>query len=179
MPRKKPPSRIVVQRSRNNVKRRLVSVLPALESRLALAECVRYGAYSKHKYKPDAYGLAPYAGMDVDRTYCDAHASFGKESASRIPALLRRAVMLGLWSEQHVGEVPSLLWTVDESGWVFELRMTNVAQAQYHGYPLLSGDAFAKRVLARVAEVCRAQENPAAQDPDLRAAIVAAETFYR
>lgn len=44
--------------------------------------------------------------------------------------------MLGLWSDQHNKDAPSLLWTLDESGWIFELRITNPGLLQYHGYPI-------------------------------------------
>ncbi len=139
-----------------------------------------YGAYSKHKFNPSAYGLRPYAGLDVDRTYCDAHSHFGKGDFVRVPFLLRRGVMLGLWSDQNSGDAPSLLWTIDDTGWIFELRITNAGQAQYHGYPILPGDAFARHVLVRAREVAFGEDDfPVDQDPSAQAAIAAAETFYR
>lgn len=153
MTRKKPAPRIVVQRSRNNAKRRLIATLPNAVSRAELSARVVYGAYSKHKFNPTAYKLSPYAGQDEERTYCDAHANFGKEDFRRIHTLLERGVMLGLWSEQNDGDAPSLLWTLDESGWIFELRITNSGQSQYHGYPVLPGDAFARHVLIRARAV--------------------------
>lgn len=139
-----------------------------------------YGPYSKHKFIPTAYKLRPYAGPDVERTYCDAHASFGKDDFVRIPDLLKRGVMLGLWSDQNDGDVPRLLWTIDENGWIFELRITNSGQAQYHGYPVLPGDAFARHVLVRAREVAFAEgEFSVDQDLKAQAAVAAAETFYR
>ncbi len=153
MARRKPPSRIVVQRSRNNAKRRLIAAVPAHASRVALSGRVTYGGYAKHKFHPTAYKLTAYAGQDVERTYCDEHAGFGKDDFVRIPTLLARGMMLGLWSEQNDGEAPGLLWTIDDSGWIYELRITNAGQTQYHGYPVLPGDAFARHVLARAREV--------------------------
>lgn len=180
MSRKKPVPRIVIQRSRNNANRRLIATMPTTASRAELSACVNYGAYSKHKYNPTAYKLRPYAGPDVERTYCDAHSNFGMGDFIRIPTLLNRGVMLGLWSDQSSGDVPSLLWTIDESGWIFELRITNSGQAQYHGYPILPGDAFARHVLVRAREVAFAEgEFPVDRDPNAQAAIAAAETFYR
>lgn len=178
--RKKPASRIVTQRSRDNANRRLSATLPTTASRAKLSARVTYGPYSKHKFIPTAYKLTPYAGPDVERTYCDAHASFGKGDFVRIPDLLKRGVMLGLWSDQNDGDVPRLLWTIDENGWIFELRITNSGQAQYHGYPVLPGDAFARHVLVRAREVAFAEgEFPVDQDLKAQAAIAAAETFYR
>lgn len=180
MTRKKPAPRIVVQRSRNNANRRLIATLPTQASREALSTCVTYGAYSKHKFNPTAYKLSPYAGQDEERTYCDAHAKFGKENLNRIPSLLVRGVMLGLWSDQNSGDVPSLLWTLDESGWIFELRITNPGQAQYHGYPVLPADAFARQVLVRARAVAfNDRELLVGRDPGVQTAIAKAETFYR
>lgn len=180
MPRKKPAPRIVEQRSRNNAKRKLIAALPDADARLQLAAVVAYGAYSKHKFNPTAYKLAPYAGLDEERTYCDAHAHFGKEQFDRIPGLLERGVMLGLWSEQLNGGAPSLIWTLDESGWIFELRITNPGLSQYHGYPVLPGDAFARHVLVRARAVAFDEgEFPVSLASSTHVAIAAAEAFYR
>lgn len=180
MPRKKPAPRVVVQRSRNNANRRLIATLPTIASREALSARATYGGYAKHKFNPTAYKLSPYAGQDEERTYCDAHANFGKDNLDRISSLLARGVKLGLWSEQATDDVPSLLWTIDESGWIFELRITNAGQAQYHGYPVLPGDAFARQVLRRAREVAfREHTLPAGQDVGIQTAIAAAERFYR
>ncbi len=180
MSRKKPAPRIVVRRSRNNAKRSLTASLPSAESRVELLERATYGPYSKHKFNPTAYKLSPYAGQDEERTYCDAHAGFGKDSFERIPKLIERGVRLGLWSDQNDGDNPSLLWTLDESGWIFELRITNSGQAQYHGYPILRGDAFARCVLVRARTVAYAEgEIPVDLVPGAQAAIAAAEAFYR
>jgi hypothetical protein len=180
MSRKKPALRIVTQRSRENANRRLNATPPTTACRAELSARVTYGPYSKHKFNPTAYNLVPYSGPDVERTYCDAHANFGKGEFVRIPDLLKRGVMLGLWSDQIDREVPRLLWTIDENGWIFELRITNSAQAQYHGYPVLPGDAFARHVLVRAREVAFAEsEYSVDQDPKAQAAIAAAEAFYR
>lgn len=77
------------------------------------------------------------------------------------------------------GDAPALLWTIDESGWIFELRITNAGQTQYHGYPVLQGDAFARHVLVRAREVLAKGEFPVDQDQGAQAAIAAAEVFYR
>jgi hypothetical protein len=179
MARRKPESRIVVQRSRNNANRRLIAVLPDVAERRALAANVSYGAYAKHKFNPTAYKLSPYAGRDEERTYCDAHAGFGKDQFRRIATLLQRGVMLGLWSDHKNGDCPSLLWTIDESGWIFELRVTNTGQLQYHGYPVLPGDAFARHVLARAREVLAIEQQLVDNDSGVLDAIATAEIFYR
>lgn len=180
MSRKKPEPRIKAQRSRNNVSRQLITALPTMALRKELSARVTYGPYSKHKFNPTAYKLTPYAGQDEERTYCDAHADFGKKDFIRIPTLLVRGVMLGLWSDQNDGDAPRLLWTLDENGWIFELRITNAGQAQYHGYPVLPGDAFARHVLVRARDVgFNEGEFPRDDAHDVQTAIAAAETFYR
>ena len=180
MARRKPAPRLVTERSRDNPHRRLCVAVPGIDLRGALAARVTYGPYAKHKYNPIPYGLAPYAGSDVERTYCDAHSKFGLPDFHRIPKLLLRAVMLGLWSDQAKGEAPSLLWTIDDTGWIFELRITNAVQYQYHGYPLLQSDAFARQVLIRAREVAFADRAfPFKPDPEARSAIASAEVFYK
>jgi hypothetical protein len=145
-----------------------------------LAERASYGSYSKHKYNPAAYGLTPYAGQDEERTYCDEHAGFRKSDIARVPTLLRRGIQLGLWSERIADEIPTILWTIDDNGWIYELRVTNVGLFQYHGYPVLANDAFAKQVLARARYVAfDAGGFQIQNDPNVGAAIVAAEVFYR
>lgn len=180
MGRRRPNPRVAPARSRNNPKRRLSAKLPTIAQRQALAAQARYGPYSKHKYHPTAYGLQPYAGGDEERTYCDAHANFGRADFSRIPLLLRRGILLGLWGGQSAGGDPTMFWTIDDTGWIYELRMTNAGQALYHGYPVLTGDAFAKQVLARARAVAFAPSGFQIQnDPSLNVAIAAAEAFYR
>lgn len=178
MTRKKPARRVVPQRTNNNVKRRL-ALTPTAEERDSLLGRVMYGAYSKHKLNPAEYGLDAYNGPDEERTYCDKHSSFYKNDTRRIPRLLRRSVKLGLWSEQAAQGVPRLLWTIDKTGWIFELRITNTGLAQYHGYPLLPGDAFANIVLERLNQIVTASDYLPSQDPELVAALGVAEKFYK
>lgn len=180
MTRRRPPKRIITERSRNNAKRKLMDNAPTAGERDDLAAFAKYGPYSKHKLNPQSYGLDPYAGPDEDRTYCDAHANFLQTDASRIPLLMKRGIQLGLWAVRGSADVPRLLWTIDDNGWIYELRITNATQAEYHGYPLLPGDAFTKQLLARAREAAF----PAAgftinNDPNVQAAILAAEAHYR
>ncbi|EJZ17865.1 hypothetical protein RCCGEPOP_28579, partial [Rhizobium sp. Pop5] len=98
----------------------------------------------------------------------------------RIPQLLRRGLHLGLQSERAAGDVPAMLWTIDDTGWIYELRITNAGQAEYHGYPILQNDAFARQILARSRTVAFAQGGfTITDDENFRAAIEAAEAFYR
>jgi len=178
MGRKKPERRLVTQRTNNNVKRQL-ALNPATEKQNFLLKSVKYGAYSKHKRNPSLYGLAAYNGPDEERTYCDEHASFFKKDVGRIPHLLARAVRFGLWSEQVAQGVPRLLWTIDNTGWIFEFRITNTGHAEYHGYPILPNDAFAKVVLASGGQTIAAGRCIDSQDSDISSAVAAAERRYK
>ena len=172
--------RVTPERSRHNPKRRLIAIAPGKGERDALGKRATYGPYSKHKLNPHAYGLKPYAGQDDERTFCDAHAAFKPEDCARIPRLLLRGIDLGLWSERGDEDGPALLWTIDDNGWIFELRVTNAGLAQYHGYPVLPGDAFAQHVLTRARDVASASLGSQIQnDLTLYSAIAKAEAFYR
>ena len=99
---------------------------------------IRYGGSSKHKWHPHLFGLEPYRGERGDATLCDAHARFQPEDMQRVPDLLvraRRAALIG-----------TLIWTVDDNGWIYELECTNQVQNEHHGYPLRGGDATAEVV---------------------------------
>lgn len=59
----------------------------------------------------------------------------------RIPRLFDRAKAAGL--------IGNLIWTVDDSGWIYELQLSNAQQKEWHGYPMLPDDPFARQVGAR------------------------------
>lgn len=102
---------------------------------------IRYGCSGKHKRNPYIYNISPYHGRDIDRSLCDEHADFQKSDMVRIPLLFRRAELSGL--------AGSLIWTVDDNGWIYELMSTNVGLNEWHGYPLLPTDSFARQVWVR------------------------------
>jgi len=154
--------------------------MPPVVARTDLVGRCHYGPYAKHKYNPGAYRLKPYEGGDEERTYCDEHAKFGKADFARIPDLLERGIMLGLWGEHSLGEDPAMLWTIDDNGWIYELRITNAVQAEYHGYPVLEGDAFAQQVITRARRVASSPEDSGLQAvKNAQAAIAAAQAMYK
>lgn len=180
MSRKKPPLRVKPERSRNNQKRQLCATPPAPDLREAFAAMAAYGCYSKHKYNPSAYGLTPYAGTDEERTYCDAHADFNPADVARIPILLRRGILAGLWAEYSKDTPPRMLWTVDDNGWIYELRITNAGLGQYHGYPVLPSDAFSRKVMeAFMAWASSDGAGELQRDPGIRVAAAAMQDRYR
>lgn len=180
MGRRKPPLRVVTQRSSDNQKRRLCLVPPQHPAGRNLAERATYGCYSKHKYHPRAFGQKPFAGIAEDRTYCDAHADFQPVDMTRVGLLLRRGIMAGLWSENVSHGDPSRLWTIDDNGWIYEIRITIPGRAQYHAYPLLPNDAFTREVLARFIDwASDLDANQLRNDPMVPDALRAAQERYR
>ena len=50
-------------------------------------------------------------------------------------------------------ELPARVWAVDDdTGIVYEGRITNAEQTEYHGFPLLASDPFAEEVVRLWAE---------------------------
>jgi hypothetical protein len=159
MSRKKPPRRLVVQRSGNNEKRRLREPPPDVEFLQELADRAHFEGSAKHKLEPHAFGMVP-APSGNDDTFCDGHAGFSPTDMARVPDLLRRGILAGLIGHNDVKGDPTLIWTVDDNGWIYEARITLPTQALYHGYPLLPADAFARKVIARYTLWVYAQPNP-------------------
>lgn len=143
---KKPPRRIdIPPRDSDNAKRRLHPAPdPALMERLCGA--ARYAGYAKHKAAPADFGLPPYNKPRGDATLCDGHARFTPSQVSSIPRLLRRGIRAGL-----IGDSPRIIWTVGDDGWIFEGRITNAEQDEYHGYPVRPTEPIAEPVYRRYA----------------------------
>lgn len=156
--RRKPIRRLIVERSSDNAKRRLCE--PALneEARAALASRARFQGSAKHKLQPLAFGLRP-APRNEDTTYCDGHSDFQPSDMTRAEMLLQRGILAGLTGRVEKHGDPTLLWTVDDNGWIYECRITTPSRAIYHGYPLLLADAFAKMVIARFEKWAHNQQN--------------------
>lgn len=105
---------------------------------------IRYGCSGKHKSNPYHYDVAPYHGKDSDRSLCDAHTGFTKPDLARVPFLFGRAKQAGL--------AGNLIWTVDDTGWIYELQVTNAGQNEWHGYPVLPSDPFAQQIWDRFSD---------------------------
>lgn len=140
----KPPSRKPLPRRDDSRRKRWLAPAPTPEEVAARFRNIRYICYGKHKANPHLYGSEPYRGPDSDRTLCDDHAGFLRNDLARIPALLERAAAARL--------IGNLIWTVDDTGWIYQLELTNSVQNEWHGYPLLPSDAFAYQVWKRFAE---------------------------
>jgi hypothetical protein len=120
--------------------------LPIGASLLAALAAVRYVGSSKHKANPKIFGLEPYLGKRGDATLCDTHAGFGSVHMSAIPSLLGRGMRAGLLGTNR------MLWTVADSGWIFEARLTNAVHVEYHGYPVRASEPIAEAVYARFSD---------------------------
>jgi hypothetical protein len=149
MSRRKPQPRLLVARSSDNDKRRLRDPIPPKVWLTSLADRASFQGYSKHKRDPRAFGLGPFTGLREDATYCDGHAQFCPRDLNRVPSLLQRGIFSGLIGHNDAQGDPTILWTVDENGWIYEARITIPRQAIYHGYPVLGTEAIARLVLAR------------------------------
>ena len=149
MTRQKPDPRITLERSSDNDKRRLREPAPPDTWLRDFADRASFEPYSKHKLNPRAFGLAPFTGQRVDATYCDGHAGFAPADMHRIPELLHRGILAGLVGDNDQQDDPTLIWTVDDSGWIYEGRLTIPGRSVYHGYPVLRTEAIARIVIPR------------------------------
>ena len=145
----RPPKRLEIPpRRSDNDKRRLHqtpdrTVLGTLRSR------VFYNCHPKHKAEPLRFGLALYTGELGDETRCDEHANFQPSDMPGVRRLLIRGIDAGLIGHKERDGFPTIFWTVSDQGWIFEARVTNAGQAEYHGYPVRISEAIAGKVIER------------------------------
>jgi len=144
-------------RNADNNKRRLAPEVPP--DRIAeLLGSVNYKGSPKHKRNPAIFGLEPFRGDRGDATLCDEHANFQPANMAAIPAMIDRGLRAGL--------IGTNLWLVAEDGWIFEGRLTNAVQSEYHGYPVRPAEAIAEPVYRRFKEWADAE----GEDADKQAA---------
>jgi len=176
--RRKPPPRRLLPRTSENEKRGLSPEPPSDAERNALAARATYGGYGKHKRNPHAWGLDPFHGIAPDRTFCE-DTGFELADRQRIPTLLERGILAGLFGDLSSQGDPTMLWTIDDSGWIYELRLTTAGQALYHGYPLLPSNALGRKIIARFeAWLYSLPQAVRAQHPALRLALREAQNLY-
>lgn len=142
---KKPPARPVVPgRRSNNDKRRLLAEVEPETVALLLAKA-HYRGSPKHKAQPHLFDLPPYHGSRGDETLCDAHAGFTPEHMSSVPAMLERGIRARLIGRR-------ILWVIGDNGWIYECRLTNPEQWEYHGYPIRRSEPICQPVYERFVE---------------------------
>lgn len=143
---KKPAKRPATPpRGSNNDKRRLIRA-PDPGRIAALLKSVNYQGSSKHKLRPHLFGLEPFRGQRGDATLCDRDAHFRPEDLGSIDAMMKRGLRAGLVGRNE------MIWAVADNGWIYEARLTNVGQTEYHGYPVRDTEAIAEPVYRRFSE---------------------------
>jgi hypothetical protein len=156
---KKPPRRPdIPSRNSDNNKRRLSQDTEAHDIGELLRK-VRYKGSPKHKRNPKIFDLDPFHGDRGDATLCDDHANFLPRDMAKIPQLIERGLKAGLIGVNN-------LWTVGDGGWIFEGRLTNAIQFEYHGYPVRPTEAIAEPIYRRF----RAWAEAEGADADRKAA---------
>ena len=148
---KKPALRPKPLRTSDYDRNRLHSA-PPNEMLNRLAETAKYRGSSKHKASPMRFNLPLFVGDRGDATLCDEDANFQPDQMASMPRLLQRGIKTGLVGKVMVQGIPSRIWTVADDGWIFEARITNPGQSEYHGYPVRTNEAIAESVYLRFAE---------------------------
>ena len=150
------PDRLPRRLSDNNRRKLLESPEPGLiDGLLARAS---YKGSPKHKAHPHLYGLPAFSGKRGDATLCDTHSGFLPQHMASIPEMLRRGIQAGL-----IGADGETIWTISDTGWIYECRLTNPAQAEYHGYPVRGSEAIGELVYRRFASWADAKGSAADQ----------------
>jgi hypothetical protein len=135
-------------RTSDNDKRALLPDMPPEPDRQALIARISYEGYGKHKKNPHIWKVAVYHGDAEDRTFCE-DAGLRPTDMRRATRIVQRGVAAGLMGDRSDLNCPTILWTIDDNGWIYELRLTNRDQAVYHGYPVRFNDAMARKVIVR------------------------------
>lgn len=112
-------------------------------ARQELARTARYCGSPYHKSRPADYGMEELPKPRPDKTRCDEERDFLQAEAIR---LLTDGFKKGLVSRRTEGNWPQYVWAVDDEGVVYEARLTNREQGEYHGYPMRADDKFSEVV---------------------------------
>lgn len=104
-----------------------------------LASRCSYGGNPEHKRDPADYGLTPPTNPRPGKTLCDAAGAIPLGEAEY---LLKGGFRKGMVSELRCGDWPRNVWSVSESGEVYEAQLENQEQGVYHGYPMPRDDEF-------------------------------------
>ena len=92
---------------------------------------------SKARYRPSTYHQENITGWRPDKSKCPAAID-----ATVAKALLLAGIRKSMFSSQRRQGWPRAVWAVC-GGVVYEARLANDVQGEYHGYPLPDGDPFA------------------------------------
>jgi tetratricopeptide (TPR) repeat protein len=138
-------------RRSNNDKRRLLPAQEAADLLLPLLASATYVGSPKHKAQPHLFGLPAFQGRRGDASLCDEDAGFLPQHMSYIPELLKLGVLAGLVGARN------MIWAIDDRGWIFECRLSNPQQREYHGYPVRRSEPIAAPIYPRFASWAETQ----------------------
>lgn len=128
---------------------RLIDPVPSNEELAGLRRRIRYQGSPKHKLHPERFGMPTFTGNRGDALLCDHDADVTFKDIGRIPFWMSRGIKAGLIGEVQEQGLPRVIWAVADNGWIFEGRITNVTQGEFHGYPLQPGSPNARLVYDR------------------------------
>jgi hypothetical protein len=103
---------------------------------------VVYGGNPEHKRSRGDYGLVPPVQPRPGKTLCDAQIL-----KAEALLLLRAGFQKGMVSLCAEDKWPQNVWSVAETGDVFEAQLENPEQGVYHGYPKPIDDDFRTEVI--------------------------------
>jgi hypothetical protein len=131
-------------RSGSSPKRRIVVAGSVPKERLKeLLQRARYVGSGHHKRSPADYGFER-TNPRPTKSLCDANRVIALEEAKE---LLRIGILSEMMSLPPDGGFPKFVWSVSQSGEVFEAKTHPNTPGMYHGYPLESEDDMRERVL--------------------------------
>jgi hypothetical protein len=132
------------RRNGYNPKRRIAppDFLPE-EERGNLSRRVTYGGNPEHKRSPGDYNLTPPAQPRPGKTLCDGNRQILKDEALD---LLRNGLQKGMFCPFEHGSWPQNIWSISDTGEIFEAQIENPTLGTYHGYPVPADDDFRRTI---------------------------------
>lgn len=104
---------------------------------------IRYEGSGHHKKHPADYGFER-ANPIPTKTLCD---EFRPLRLAEAKALLFSGIDKGMVSKTGNDDIPNYIWSVSETGEVFEAKTHRSTPGVYHGYPLKDNDDMKPVVL--------------------------------
>lgn len=102
-----------------------------------------YVGSALHKTRPGDYGFQPPVNPRPWKSICDGGRIILLAEARR---LFRKGILRGMINDFPDGEIPKYVWSVDESGEVFEAKISP-GTVTYKGYRLEEEDSMRTVVL--------------------------------
>lgn len=102
---------------------------------------VAYSGNPVHKRHRGDFNLIPPAIHRPRKSLCDLSGIFRREQAL---SLLKRGLEIGTFGKPGKDGWPKRIWAIAENGVLLEAQSDAVGS--YHGYPLMTEDAFRKLI---------------------------------